>query len=180
MKKTKIIKNGTSILFYMALAFCLMISITMIRAKVSGKQPEILGYKFFVVLTGSMEPELPVGDLIIVKSIDPMKIKTDDVITFQSTQSNNMITHRVKGISNDNNIEFITKGDANKVEDPHPVDSDNVIGKVSGHLPKVGGILKFVQTKVKVVLIVILAIATMLAFINGIKKAKVSKRNKSE
>jgi len=175
VKKTKILKIGANILFYMALAFCLLISITMIKAKVSGKQPEILGYKFFVVLTGSMEPELPVGDLIIVKSIDPMEIKTEDVITFQSSQSNNIITHRVKGISNNENMEFVTKGDANNVEDPYPVDSENVIGKVSGHLPKVGGVLKFVQTNAKVVLIIILAIATVLSFINGLKKAKVSK-----
>lgn len=175
MKKTMLFKKGTNIVFYLTLIVCVFISISMIRAKVSGKQPEIMGYKFFVVLTGSMEPDIGIGDLIIVKTVDPMTINSGDIITFQSSQSENIITHRVKEKSDNENIEFITKGDANNVEDPNLVNSDSLIGKVSVHVPKVGSSLKFVQTNAKAVLIIILAIAIVFAFINGIKKTRLTK-----
>ena len=179
MKITKAISKFGTILFYLTLVLCLLLSVTMIRAKVSGKQPEILGYKLFVVLTGSMEPNLGVGDLIIVKTTDPEEIKTNDIITFQSEASENIITHRVKQISNDKNLEFITKGDANNIEDPNNVKKQNIIGRVSGHIPQVGSILKYVQANGSFVLGIIIAISLIAAFANRIRKVRISKRSKS-
>ena len=47
------------------------------------KVPNILGYKPFIVLSGSMETEIRVGDMIITKMIDPKTLKKDDVIAFR-------------------------------------------------------------------------------------------------
>lgn len=178
MKKTMLFKKGKVILFYLTIIICLVISISMIIAKVNGKQPEIMGCKIFVVLTGSMEPEIAVGDMIIVRDIEPVDVNKEDIITYQSSESNNIITHRVKRILSNNKIEFITKGDANKVEDPNVVGSDRLIGKVIGHVPKVGCALRFIQNNAKAVLLIILAISIVFAFINGLKKTSLQRHNR--
>lgn len=174
----RLLKRLGSMLFYIFLVICFLISMEIVRGKVSGTQPEILGYKFFIVLTGSMEPELMVGDIVIVKSVNPKEIETKDIITFQSKESNNIITHRVKEIKSNEENQFITKGDANNVEDPNPVDSDKVIGKVVGHAPKIGLLIQILQNNVIKIVGSILLVSIIAAFIIGIRKGKNSKELK--
>ena len=62
----------------------------------------------FSVISGSMEPEYPVGSLIYVKDVDPSEIKVGDVITY--VLPNDMpSTHRVIDIDAENQ-HFYTKG----------------------------------------------------------------------
>ena len=103
--------------------------------------PGIFGYHMYDVLSGSMEPEMPVGSLIYVKEGVPEEIAERDIIAFYSSlEDSGIITHRVV----QNNIvsgTFITKGDANEKEDTTPVPYDNFIGKVTRIVPRVGKIL---------------------------------------
>ena len=83
-----------------------------------------------------MSPTININDLVIVKEVKPEEIEVNDIITFGSTNSDNITTHRVKEIINENNaIKYVTQGDANNVEDPSPVQSDVLIGKVVKRLP---------------------------------------------
>lgn len=159
MGKKKTINIIGNIIFYGMLLIFIIISATMLRAKASGKQPSILGNKFFIVLTGSMSPTIKVGDLVVVKDINPEDISADDVITFGSTSSANITTHRVKEVLNEGgNISYITQGDANNVEDPMPVESEVVLGKVSKVVPKAGTIILWIQKNIMDILIGIVAI----------------------
>lgn len=103
--------------------------------------PGIFGYQMYNVITGSMEPSIPVGGLIYVHVTEPEEIKEKDVIAFYSSvEDGSIITHRVVA----NNVvsrTFNTKGDANDGEDPTPVDYDNFIGKVELTLPHMGKVL---------------------------------------
>ena len=122
MYKEKVIKIVDNIVFYGLLLVFVSTSAFMLKLKESGTQPSIFGNKFFIVLTGSMSPTIQVGDLIVVKDINPEAIQANDVITFGSKSSDNITTHRVKEVLNDSgNISYITQGDANNVEDPIPV-----------------------------------------------------------
>ena len=55
--------------------------------------PSVLGYKPFIVLSGSMETEIYAGDLLIVKDVDTSTLKQDDIIAFR-TPDNYVTTHR--------------------------------------------------------------------------------------
>ena len=103
--------------------------------------PGFFGCHMYHVLSGSMEPELPVGSLIYVKEDIPEKVQPDTVIAFYgSLEDSGIITHRVVK----NNVvsgTFRTKGDANEEEDPLPVPYDNYIGGVIFHVPCMGMIL---------------------------------------
>ena len=112
----------------------------------------LLGYQVYTVISGSMEPEYSVGDLIYVKpltaaekeSIEASGIKVHDTITFLLNQDLVVATHRVERIDEENLLLY-TKGDANDVEDGSPVHLQNVIGKPSLAIPKLGYVSDFVQ-----------------------------------
>lgn len=100
--------------------------------------PRIAGYEGYVVVSGSMEPTIPVGSVIYSKKTEPELLQTGDIIVFiNETRGTTPITHRV--VSNDPSTGTITtKGDANENEDINPVTYDRVIGKVAAHAPRIG------------------------------------------
>ena len=102
--------------------------------------PMILGYGYAVVASGSMEPTLSQGDLVIVH--EETDYEKDDVITFIQEGDNRTTTHRV--IEREAK-QFITQGDANNAEDQLIVD-EQIFGKVVVTLPLIGYIIQFVRT----------------------------------
>lgn len=111
------------------------------------------------VLSGSMEPTYPVGSIIYVSShIKQDDIKKNDVITF--SENDVIVTHRVKEINNDGN--YITKGDANDIQDGGSVAYHDVIGKPIFCLPYLGFIASFIASKNGVILLVSVIILLML------------------
>lgn len=77
----------------------------------------------FIVKSGSMNPILEIGDMIIVKKFD--QYSEGDIITFKENKS--FITHRIVRIQDN---KYITKGDYNNTEDLELVEYENVVGKV--------------------------------------------------
>lgn len=111
---------------------------------VPNKTPSIFGVKTFSIISGSMMPELNVGDIIIVKEVDNFKI--NDIITFR--QNDKMITHRIIDITKKDNEEvYITKGDNNNVQDEGYVEPRDIEGKVINKIPLIGYITIFLQKK---------------------------------
>jgi len=100
--------------------------------------PSIAGYDEYVVVSGSMEPNIPVRSIVLAKEVDPAQLQNGDVIVFIDPNiGTTPITHRV--VSNDPaSGTIITKGDANPVEDPDPAIYSNVKGKVYAHIPYIG------------------------------------------
>ena len=97
--------------------------------------PRLMGYEIYEVVSGSMEPEIPVGSVIYVKAAEPETIEEGDIIVF--SRDGSMVTHRVQ----ENRYvegEFITKGDANRTDDMNPVPYDQFIGKVACSVPVAG------------------------------------------
>lgn len=104
----------------------------------------LIGFKCYTVISGSMEPQYSVGDLIYVKNVDPSTIKVGDPITFVLNEDLVVATHRVIKIDAENQ-RFYTKGDANGIADSEPVHFNNVIGVPKFSLPKLGYVSDFVQ-----------------------------------
>ena len=89
----------------------LAVNITLIIKSQTNKDevPKIGGYCPLIVLTGSMEPEISDGDLIIVKQIDGKDVQVKDVIAFfdPESTSNSILTHRViEVIDEDGKLSF--------------------------------------------------------------------------
>lgn len=108
--------------------------------------PRMMGYEIYSVISGSMEPALPVGSLVYIGKEDPKNIEQDEVIAFYGAKdSNAIITHRVV----ENRVvmgELITKGDANKTNDMNPIPYGNFIGKVEFSFPLLGYVAQMITS----------------------------------
>ncbi len=136
---------STGILFAVLIAFMLVV----ISAKASGGEPQVFGYQFKTVLSGSMEPYIKTGSLIAVESIkDANGLTKGDVITFKKDE-NMLVTHRIiEVVKNESGVSYRTKGDNNDGPDLKPVPSENVVATYTGFtIPYVGYFINFAQSK---------------------------------
>ena len=130
--------------------------------------PMLLGYKEMAVLTGSMEPNIPVGSLIYVKPLDdPAVLQPGDVCTYRLKDGETMVTHRVVSVDPENQT-LVTKGDANEVEDG-PVAFSQVFGETKFHLPYLGYIAMNIKTPTGIMVVCgVLVVVILLNFIPAI------------
>ena len=109
----------------------------------------LLGFQVYAVLSGSMEPDLPVGSLVYVKAIEPEKLEIGDDISFLIAEKT-IVTHRIIDVIPDEAdptvLRFQTQGIANDVADGNLVHYKNVIGKVAFHIPLLGYVSNFIQS----------------------------------
>lgn len=119
------------------------------------KIPNIFGFKNFIVLSGSMEPKLKIGDIIIVK--ETSKIKEGDIISFK--EKNSIVTHRITKIINEDGEEFLqTKGDANSAIDIDLVRKDAVEGKYCFKIPFLGNLILLLKNRIVICILGILMV----------------------
>lgn len=140
--------------------------------------PDAFGYKPFIILSGSMEPTLLVGDLEIVKEVDPSTLKVDDIVAYRI--DNAVVTHRITEIKEySGQAAFITKGDNNGVADSEPVSYDQIEGIYVTHITGLGNVAMFLQSVPGILLVIVLPMGLILVF-NTITKMKQSKQLKEE
>ena len=96
----------------------------------------ICGMKLYCVETGSMEPDYPVGSMVVVERVWFDQLKEGDVITYV-VSDNTVVTHRLIGIDTEHQL-LTTKGDNSNVADASPVSYKNVIGRVKFGIRGVG------------------------------------------
>jgi len=121
----------------------------------------LLGYQPLVVLSGSMEPALKTGDVVIVKKTSPELIKEGDIITFL-VHEDVIVTHRVKEIlSTAGGVSFETKGDANKVKDGSLIGGQQLLGRVILRIPYGGYFVNFVRSKWGFALLIVIPVVVL-------------------
>lgn len=124
--------------------------------------PSFAGYKFFVVLTGSMEKTLNIGDFIVTKEIKAEELKAEDIISFK--EQNTVVTHRIVKTSKiGDEIEFTTKGDNNNVEDTNKVNSKDVEGKYIFKIPGIGKALSFFQSIWGIIILIMIPVISIIS-----------------
>lgn len=106
--------------------------------------PKLMGYEEMAVLTGSMEPNYPVGSLIFVKEIEPDQLEVGDVITYR-LDSDTVVTHRIVEIDKEAQT-VTTKGDANSSNDGSPVPYSEIVGKAHFKIPYLGYVSMNIKT----------------------------------
>jgi signal peptidase I len=110
------------------------------------------GWRVDAVFTGSMEPALKVGGVVITHPVEADEISVGDIITFYSPQTEKLTSHRVTAIQGGSSLYLQTKGDANENVDAVAVPVENVVGKVGFHIPYLGYATQFVKTRLGLIL----------------------------
>jgi signal peptidase len=118
------------------------------------------GYRSFLVQSGSMEPTIMTGDVIIVKP--ELEYKKHNVVTFKDS-SNHIITHRIMEIDNGH---VVTKGDANRSIDNGNISLNQILGKVIFIIPKLGFFIVFSKSLIGLIIFIYLPVIYLI--ISGI------------
>lgn len=130
----------------------------------------IKGYHFYVVMSGSMEPNIHTGSIVTVKEENDYNI--GDVITAKMTETpSETYSHRVANKETLNGqTAYTTKGDANDSTDPDVVYQPNVVGKVLFSIPLLGYVTNFAKQPLGFILMIVVpTIIIVSSEINNIK-----------
>lgn len=182
-----VLKAIFSVITAFSFIFGLLIFVSVLRAN-KGEVPTVLGYSVMRVKTGSMEPVLKTGCIVIAKKTDPQKLEVGDIISFYSTDPDPYLngqveTHRIVErhyiISGER--EFITKGDANQADDQYPVLQNKIIGKVVLNLGVASGSVLGILQNPKVIFFLIILPLIFITFSEAVNLVNlIVNRNESE
>ncbi|HEX6207793.1 MAG TPA: signal peptidase I [Actinomycetota bacterium] len=100
----------------------------------------VAGFRFLVVRSGSMEPAIGTGDVVVVETVRPGEAAPGLVVTFRdATRAGSLVTHRVVSVErHGGRYDFVTRGDANTGEERWSVRAEGAIGVVRSVIPMVG------------------------------------------
>ena len=177
-KLKKVISTAVTFFLIISVMLCFFI----IVKTVTGNDPSFLGYRYFYLISGSMEPTIPTGALVVVHKEDSYEV--NEVITFISENSaiyGSPNTHRIAEIieRDDGSLLYRTKGDANELTDVELVSEEQIYGKVvfhTGSMLWLGKLIEMLLSPggfVMLILIPILLVASgfMKDYIKSYKKA---------
>lgn len=174
-------------LLLIGLALLVYVADIKIRAAKGDYSPST--YNAYVVLTGSMVPEIMPMDVVITKKRAAADLEVNDIITFISSDSrlsNIVVTHRIKETYYDSTTDkytFKTKGDANNTADLALAEDHNVIGEVIFKIPKLGYVQEVLASKGGLIIFIFIPCLAVLSYdivklIKNISK-KTTKKSKT-
>lgn len=130
------------------------------------------GFRSYLVQSGSMEPGIMTGDIIVIHSQNQYVL--NDVVTFKDNE-NRIVTHRIiENLKKSDRQEFATKGDANRSQDFDNITQNRIFGKVVFVVPKLGYLVAFAKSLPG--LIILILIPASLFIIDELLKLKNAKQ----
>ena len=106
-----------------------------------------MGYRTFSVMSGSMEPTIHTGDVVVDEPISPLEARVGDIVTFKDpSRGGELVTHRLRSIRpNGGTVAMITKGDANTAVERWTVPVNGSVGRVAYRLPSAGRVIAAIR-----------------------------------
>lgn len=133
MKENIFLKTIGNIIYYTLFVLIILILLVVIIQRISNNSISFFGFRIFNIVSGSMNPDYEVGDILISKTTEPQNIKVGDDIVYVGEKLNlqgKIITHRVVSVSQeDGKYIFKTKGIANEEQDP-TISQEQIYGKI--------------------------------------------------
>ena len=171
----KVLKTLGQVVLFVILIFFILLNILSMNNK------SLFGFRIYRVISGSMQPALQIGDVIIIKKANNYAEK--DIITYDNGLTT--ITHRIKSINGD---EIVTEGDANDAPD-QPITKDRILGKYFFRISTFS-VFSIMLTGKTIYLIMVLVLFAILLFAisdrvtrnleyrrNNFKKSDIDKRS---
>lgn len=150
MRTIHYLLEGTTWIFIAVIAVIFLYIIT-------SNMPISMGLRSYLVQSGSMEPTIMTGDIVIVQPQSSYAPR--DVVTFKDAEGR-IVTHRIADIKNTDGQEVITtRGDANRTDDFDTITPSSIIGKVTFMIPKLGFFVAFGKSLPGLILMIIIPAA---------------------
>lgn len=185
MKKAlKILK--TVFTWLMVIAAVSMMIFTVVSVNTFDRMDRnLFGYKAFIVLSDSMSAtDFDAGDLVLSKAVDPKTLQVGDIISYQSTNTENygkVVTHKIRALTKDadGNPGFITYGTTTDTDDENVVVYSFVLGKYQGRIPKVGKFFEFLKTTQGYIICIFIPFLVLI-LLQGFNSIKLFRKYKKE
>lgn len=163
------IKVIVNLLSWVVLILALLITMIVFSSERNNGVANLFGYIPLTVESDSMLPTFEKGDLIFCREVDDLNtLKEGDVITFWTIIDGKRVknTHRIIGINQaENSRSFVTRGDANPLDDDMPAYAGDIIGKwTEFKLDGMGSAMAFLRTKMGFFVCIIVPMAIFFLF----------------
>ncbi len=166
--------------------YLMIILVLALGALLIGVQTQMIeGYELRIVQSGSMEPAIKTGALVLVRAED--RYAVGDVITYTESGPRSLpTTHRIIGDGLvDGEIVYTTQGDANSDPDPNPVALGDVNGRVVLAIPWLGYIIDFARQPLGFALVIGVPAVVILfdeaaTIVGEVRKRRQKLQNKSD
>ncbi len=180
-KKMHLIGKVISIITYIILIPIIIFNFTLIIKSFinPNKTPDFFGYKNFVIVSGSMEPTIKIGDAIFVKEVPEEEIKEKDIISFD--EDGVIVTHRVVDIIEEDGVKkYKTKGDNNNTSDKELTTYDKIEGKYQFKINQFGLIIDILKNRFTLIALILIVVLVSLnkSRIDKKKQLRKEKRQK--
>ena len=125
-----------------------------------------LSYRVLTIASGSMEPALSKGSLVLVKTSAQVALyQPGQLVSFVTPRTRQLITHRVLNSTQLQNQQLIsTKGDANPYPDPWILTEADVMGSVTASIPWLGYLVIAIKTPIGLALGVVMPATALVVF----------------
>ena len=162
-KILKIFKKAVIVLWWSFVVVLLVSIFGIMTAKMRGEVPYFFGYSIMNIVSGSMEDTIPEGSYILIKKTDPSEIRKGDIICFYSDDP------KIKGFPNthavvedplegQDGLEFVTKGEANPLNDPVTAKGNKLIGRYVKNLDLLTGFSKLLDGNMMLIISTVLTV----------------------
>lgn len=144
-----ILKKAWKIVSTALIVLLIACTVLLVAIKFVGETPSVFGYNLYYIVTGSMEPTIAVGDIILSKQATVEELEVGDIVTFTGESGElegKIVTHRIQSVYEENGqIYVVTKGDANTVNDP-PLRAEAVLAVMKCKVPLLGSLVRIINT----------------------------------
>lgn len=160
-KAFRVVRMIKNIICWILIAVLAVTLIVFLTTRIQGNTPTVFGYTFFRITSGSMEPELMIGDVILDKVIeDETEISVGDVITFEggSQFDGKLVTHKVikaPYTDSNGNLMLQTHGIANEIDDT-PINFSQVRAKMVCKIPYIDTLYNLFLTPSGLIILILL------------------------
>ncbi|MCH5297080.1 MAG: signal peptidase I [Ruminococcus sp.] len=183
LKAFRIVRLIKNVICWILIAVLAVTLIVFLTTRIQGNTPTVFGYTIFRITTGSMQPELMIGDIILDKIVeDESEISVGDVVTFEggSQFDNLLVTHKVieaPYIDSQGNVMLQTHGVANEIDDD-PINFNQVRAKMVCKVPYIDTLYNLFLSPSGLLIMILLIILVFIDEIANIIKI-VSGRNET-
>ena len=162
-KILNILKKAAIVLWWSLTVVLLVSNFGIMTATMRGEVPYFFGYSIMNIVSGSMEDTIPEGSYILIKKTDPSEIRKGDIICFYSDDP------KIKGFPNthtvvedpiegEDGLEFVTKGEANPLNDPVTAKGNNLIGRYVKNMDLLTGFSKTLDGNTMLIISTVLTV----------------------
>ena len=145
-----VVRTVVNTLVYIVMAAMILLAVLLMVSKAQGRTLFIGGRSVMWIMTGSMDDvdhTIPTQSYVLMEKVtDPDTVKAGDIVCFHSddpdlkNMSTDLVVHRVVRViepadSASGAREFVTKGDANYVEDRYTAKADKIVARHVRNLP---------------------------------------------